>query len=150
MTRPSRPQADPVAPSGSIDPPLPGTRCPPGPPTDRAALGRWGEDLAARYLSEAGLVLVERNWHCRHGEVDIVARDGDCLVICEVKTRRTRRFGEPVEAVRHDKVLRLRRLATAYLAERRPGLPLVRIDVIGVLVPLGGPPEIRHVRGVGS
>ena len=53
----------------------------------RAALGRYGENLAARHLSDAGLRVLERNWRCREGEIDIVARDGRTLVFCEVKTR---------------------------------------------------------------
>jgi len=106
--------------------------------------------MAARYLRDVGLEVLERNWRCEHGEIDIVARDGGCLVICEVKTRRSTDFGEAVEAVRWDKALRLRRLSTAYLATHRLGLGLVRIDVVGVLVPPGRPVEVRHVVGVGS
>ncbi|MEO7422849.1 MAG: YraN family protein [Ornithinibacter sp.] len=115
-----------------------------------ARLGRWGEDLAVRYLRDLGLEVLERNWRCEFGEVDIVARDGDCLVICEVKTRRTAAFGEPVEAVRWDKALRLRRLSTAYLAAQRPGTDQVRIDVVGLLAKPGQPVQIRHIVGVGS
>ena len=59
------------------------------------ALGRFGEDVAARHLERAGLVLVERNWRCREGEIDIVARDGAVLVFCEVKTRSRPGFGSP-------------------------------------------------------
>ena len=69
-----------------------------------------------RYLREQGMEVLDRNWRCEIGEVDIVARDGDCLVICEVKTRRTLGFGEPVEAVTFAKAMRLRQLAAAYLA----------------------------------
>ncbi|MEO5610770.1 MAG: YraN family protein [Ornithinibacter sp.] len=115
-----------------------------------ARLGRWGEDLAARYLRDRGLEVLQRNWRCEYGEVDIVARDGDCLVICEVKTRRTAAFGEPVEAVRWDKALRLRRLSSAYLAAHRPGTAQVRIDVVGVLATPGHPVQVRHVVGLGS
>ncbi len=136
MTSPGTPPSDPAAPAG--------------PQGARARLGRWGEDLAARYLRDIGLEVLERNWRCEHGEVDIVARDGNCLVICEVKTRRSAVFGEPVEAVRWDKALRLRRLATAYLATHRVGLGLVRIDVVGVLVAPGRAVEVRHIMGVGS
>ena len=133
--------------SGTPPPHRPATT---GPREARARLGRWGEDIAARYLRDVGLEVLERNWRCEHGEIDIVARDGGCLVICEVKTRRSADFGEPVEAVRWDKALRLRRLSTAYLATHRLGLGLVRIDVVGVLVPPGRPVEVRHVVGVGS
>ena len=63
------------------------------------ALGRYGEDLAVRHLESLGMTVVARTWRCALGELDIVARDGARLVVCEVKTRRTDRFGAPVEAV---------------------------------------------------
>jgi putative endonuclease len=120
-----------------------------GPPS-RLALGRYGEELAARYLREQGLAVVERNWRCAHGEVDIVARDGSYLVICEVKTRRGTGFGDPVEAVTAAKASRLRRLASAYLHDHGGHRGPVRIDVVGVLCVPGRPPVLRHVVGVGS
>ena len=86
------------------------------PSRDTASLGRYGEELAVRYLREQGMEAIERNWRCAHGEVDVVARDGDSLVICEVKTRRPSGFGAPVEAVTFAKVMRLRRLAGAYVS----------------------------------
>ncbi len=116
----------------------------------RTALGRYGEELAARYLRERGMTLLARNWRCEHGEIDIVARDGPCLVVCEVKTRRGTAFGEPVEAVTVRKALRLRRLAWAYLREHGPHQGPVRIDVVGVLCRRGRRPVVRHVVGVGS
>ena len=62
-------------------------------------LGALGERIAAAYLTDAGLRVLDRNWRCREGELDIVAREGDALVFCEVKTRRGIGFGHPVEAV---------------------------------------------------
>ena len=96
-----------------------------------------------RYLREQGMEVLDRNWRCEHGEVDVVARDGDCLVICEVKTRRSAGFGEPVEAVTFAKAMRLRRLAAAYLAGHGRGhrAAQVRVDVVGILCrpgPAGG------------
>lgn len=76
-------------------------------------LGRYGEDVAVRHLHDQGLVILERNWRCRAGEIDIVARHGDVLVFCEVKTRRSDRFGSPVEAVTPRKLARMRVLAAA-------------------------------------
>lgn len=123
---------------------------PPTPPPDpRRGLGRYGEDLAARFLEERGMRVLERNWRCEHGEVDLVALDGRCLVICEVKTRRGTGFGDPVEAVTVAKALRLRRLAAVY-ARSHPGAERVRIDVVGVLCRPGEAPRVRHVVGVGS
>jgi len=112
------------------------------------ALGRFGEDVAARYLSELGMRVVERNWRCDLGELDIVAIEGSTLVVCEVKTRRTDQFGSPVEAVTSRKAARLRRLAGRWLAEHPHARPVeVRIDVIGVLRPARGATLVDHRRG---
>jgi putative endonuclease len=120
------------------------------PPGPRESLGRYGEELAVRYLREQGMEVLERNWRCAHGEVDVVARDGDCLVICEVKTRRPSGFGDPVEAVTFAKAMRLRRLAGAYVSAHPAGFTRLRIDVVGILCRPGSPPVVRHVVGVGS
>ncbi len=119
------------------------------------SLGTYGERMAARYLRESGLEVLDRNWRCTLGEIDLVARDGACLVVCEVKTRRSTSFGSPVEAVDHRKLARLRRLSASWLAERRatpPGLAwrvdAVRVDVVGVLRPRVGPCVIEHLAGV--
>ena len=116
-------------------------------------LGTYGERMAVRYLTDRGFDVLEQNWRCDLGEIDIVARDGGCLVVCEVKTRRSTTFGQPIEAVDHRKLARLRRLAAAWLAERRavgspvPGVAWVRVDVVGVLRPRRGPCRIEHVVG---
>jgi putative endonuclease len=113
------------------------------------ALGRYGEELAARRLSEAGMVVLARNWRCAAGEIDIVARDGDVLVICEVKTRSGEGFGSPLEAVTAAKAARLRRLAMAWLAEHDVHPAEIRIDVVGIVRGRsGGPSKVEHVRGV--
>ena len=114
----------------------------------RRALGRYGERLAARYLEDLGMHVVDRNWRCVHGELDLVARDGDCLVFCEVKTRRSVRFGDPVEAITHTKAARLRRLAAAWLRAHDVHAGRIRIDVVGVLRPSTGPAIVRHLVGV--
>lgn len=98
----------------------------------RPALGRLGEDAAADLYVELGFEIVERNYRCVGGEIDVIATDGKVLVFCEVKTRRTDRWGDPSEAVGYRKQQRLRRLAATWLAERRAGLP-VRFDVISIL-----------------
>ena len=77
------------------------------------ALGRFGEDHAARFLISAGISVIERNWRCAEGELDVVAFEGDVLVVCEVKTRRDDKFGGPLYAVTPMKVARLRRLAVS-------------------------------------
>lgn len=115
----------------------------------RAALGAFGEELAAQHLTSRGLVLLDRNWRCDLGEIDLVARDGNVLVICEVKTRRGAGFGTPEEAVTRAKAARLRRLAARWLADHPVSPAGLRIDVIGVSLSRGGAaPEVNHLVGV--
>ena len=80
-----------------------------------------GEELAARYLAEQGWVVLDRNWRCTHGEIDLVARDGDCLVFCEVKTRRGLGYGSPTEAIAYAKLHRLRQLAAEWISAEWSG-----------------------------
>ena len=115
----------------------------------RRELGRFGEAYAARHLVERGMVVLDRNWRCEAGEIDLVLRDGRVLVVCEVKTRSSEAFGSPLEGVSERKAARLRRLAGHWLAEHDLRPPHVRIDLVGVLMPGGGPPVVEHVRGVG-
>ncbi|NUS35890.1 MAG: YraN family protein [Pseudarthrobacter sp.] len=112
-------------------------------------LGRRGEDLAAGYLEALGMLVVERNWRCSEGEIDIVALDGDALVIAEVKTRRSLDYGHPFEAVGPEKLARLHRLAAAWCRGRELRMPLRRIDVIAVVDDGGGEPGLEHLKGVG-
>jgi putative endonuclease len=112
-------------------------------------VGRNGEELAAKYLTDIGLTVMTRNWRCREGELDIVATDGrDLAVICEVKTRSGVRYGSGAEAVDAGKRRRIRRLATLWLADHRarPGIRL-RFDVISVLWEPGADPQLTHIAG---
>ena len=115
----------------------------------RQALGRWGERLAERRLSELGFVVLDRNWRCRLGEIDLVLREDDILVVCEVKTRRNEDFGHPLACVDEVKAERLRGLALIWADEHGLTTVPLRVDVVGVLCPIGGPAEIEHVRGIG-
>jgi putative endonuclease len=115
-------------------------------PTQR--LGQWGEELAAFHLERRGMAVLDRNWRCEHGEIDIVALDGDCLVVCEVKTRRGMAHGGPVHAISWAKRMRLRRLAAAWLAAHDRPVAGVRIDVVGIVRPSSGPAELVHLPGV--
>lgn len=119
----------------------------------RNALGRYGEDLACRYLGSLGYAVLARNWRCSSGELDIVAVDGECLVACEVKTRSSATFGAPEEAVTPVKLRRIRLLAARWLAEAdslpSPRPAAVRVDVIAIAVPRRGAPDVRHLVGVG-
>ncbi|MDQ1625571.1 MAG: putative endonuclease [Actinomycetota bacterium] len=111
-------------------------------------LGRYGENVAASHLVAAGLTILERNWRCDIGEIDIVARDGDVLVVCEVKTRSGLGFGAPLEAVSPRKAARLRRLAARWLDERAVHPGQIRVDLVGVLQTGRGAAEVEYVRGV--
>lgn len=112
------------------------------------AVGHYGEDVAVRHLTEAGLEVVERNWRCAAGEIDVVARERGCLVVCEVKTRSSLAFGSPLEAITPAKAARLRRLATLWLREHDVHAAEVRFDVVGVLRQPRGAAVVEHLRGV--
>lgn len=111
------------------------------------AFGRFGEQLAAQHLEAAGLTVLARNWRCRDGEIDLVAREGETLVFCEVKTRRGSRYGNPAEAVSRVKTARIRQLAAAFLAAERPPYSEIRFDVVAVLALPGKPVALEHLRG---
>jgi putative endonuclease len=111
-------------------------------------LGRYGEECAAEFLTTAGWQILDRNWRCQAGELDIVACDGTTLVVVEVKTRSGTRFGYPAEAVNHQKLARLRRLAGQWLIEHDVHPSQIRIDVVSVLAPPDGPLSIEHLPGV--
>lgn len=111
-------------------------------------LGRDGEDLAADHLRRSGLTILDRNWRCSSGEIDIVARDGSALVVCEVKTRSSTAYGHPAQAVTRRKIRRLRELALRWLDERQIYVPEIRFDVIAIVQPPNGTPVLEHLRGV--
>ena len=112
-------------------------------------LGRRGEQAAVEYLERAGLRILDRNWRCAEGEIDIVAAERQVLVICEVKTRSSTRFGSPLEAISRSKRARLRRLAIRWLVAHGVLFEEVRIDAIGLTRDESGHYQIEHVRGVG-
>ncbi|CAA9216325.1 MAG: Endonuclease [uncultured Actinomycetospora sp.] len=118
---------------------------------DRRALGQRGEDVAAAFLADRGLAVLERNWRCREGELDLVAADGGRLVVAEVKTRSGTGYGLPAEAVTPRKAARIRLLALRWLAERHAagggGFAEVRFDVLAVLLAGGAAPRVEHYEG---
>ena len=115
---------------------------------DKDALGRRGEQLAADYLQGLGLRLVERNWRCALGEIDLVMRDGSETVFVEVKTRAGLGYGHPLEAITAAKLARLRRLAAAW-CEAHPGeASSIRIDAVAVVASRSEPVRIEHLRRV--
>jgi putative endonuclease len=99
----------------------------------RRALGAAGEERAARWYTARGYEVLDRNWRCRDGELDLVLARGRVLVVVEVKTRRTDRFGSPAEAVTRAKQQRLRRLSLRYLEATGARPSSVRFDVVAIL-----------------
>jgi putative endonuclease len=117
----------------------------------RAEIGALGEQLAVEHLASLGLEVLDRNWRCRYGELDVIAADRPTrtVVFVEVKTRTSDRFGGVREAVTPDKVRRLRRLAGLWLADNGGSWAAVRIDVVGVRIGRQPTPEITHLQAVG-
>ena len=116
-----------------------------------AALGRNGEDIAAAHLESQGWCIIERNWRCPKGELDIIAWDEreQTLVFVEVKSRSSVAFGDPVETITWRKLSKLRELVTLWLRVTEPRVRSIRLDVIGVLMPRGQEPAVTHLRGIG-
>jgi putative endonuclease len=119
----------------------------------RQQVGRRGEDLACAELVRQGLVVVDRNWRCSLGEIDIVAaEDGDrgvTLVFCEVKCRTGLGFGHPLEAITFTKMQTLRQLAAYWLRQHQVKAAGIRLDAIGVVLVPGQEPSLTHVKAVG-
>ena len=113
-----------------------------------AELGRRGEQLAVDHLEARGMAVLERNWRCRLGEIDIVARDGGDLVFIEVKTRSNGDYGHPFEAITPIKLARLRRLAIAWCESSEASAARIRIDAVAVLAPAEAPALIEHLEGI--
>ena len=112
----------------------------------RQKLGRWGEHVAATHLEAKGMLILERNWRCARGEIDLVAREDDALVFVEVKTRRGRALGLPEEALTPAKAQRLVMLGEAYLAEHELVDVPWRVDLVAVeLDPHGKLLRCEHI-----
>ncbi|MBD8515895.1 YraN family protein [Plantibacter sp. CFBP 8804] len=111
-------------------------------------LGRRGEQVAADHLEACGYRILDRNWRCPQGELDLIADDDGTLVFVEVKTRSGVGFGDPAEAVTPSKLARIGRLAGAWCAEHRPRSRRMRVDVVGIVLPSEGDMRLQHLRGV--
>jgi putative endonuclease len=114
--------------------------------SQHCALGKTGEDLACDELSARGYAILDRRYRTRAGEIDIVARDGDALVFVEVKTRRSARYGMPFEAITRAKRRKIVRMASDYLARRRPRARSCRFDVVSIVVDPRGRAAIELIR----
>src|SRR5690242_18928317 len=121
---------------------------PGGPDTRKQAMGRYGEELAARHLSGLGMALLDRNWRFREGEIDLVLRDCDALVVCEAKTRTDDSHGSLHEAVTPAKLERLLRLGERWADAHGVRPPETRVDLVSVLQPHSGRSVLNHVRGL--
>jgi putative endonuclease len=123
-------------------------------PVRNRQLGVRGENEAVRFLSARGFVILDRNWRCTQGELDIVAQDGVDLVFVEVKARSSLRFGHPFEAVTGAKLARLRSLTVLWRDAHPRATGPSRIDVVSIVMPdhdgdiAVASPHIEHLRGV--
>lgn len=110
-------------------------------------MGIWGEELATAYLQEKGYVILERDWHSKHRDIDLIAQDGDCIVFVEVKTRRNRDFADPLQAVNYKKLKNLRLAINHYINYHKLENPW-RFDVITIVGTMGTTmPDIDHIEG---
>lgn len=110
-------------------------------------LGKYGEDLAAQYLTDRGYKIVDRNWRCSLGEIDLVAFYHGRFIFVEVKTRNGTAFGHPFEAITPIKVSRMRKLVAQWCSSNQKAGVNVRLDAIAVLV-TGGRVAIEHLKQV--
>jgi putative endonuclease len=110
----------------------------------RQLFGRDGENLAERFLKKKGYVLVERNYRCRDGEVDLIVLDRKTVVFVEVKTRSDHSFGNPLEAVERRKQQKMIRAAQSFLAQKKLQNRDARFDVIGISW-FGSKPSVEHI-----
>jgi putative endonuclease len=110
----------------------------------RQVLGKQGEEVAERYLMKKGYKLVERNYRCAAGEVDLIVLDRRVIVFVEVKTRSGDRFGSPLEAVEARKQRKMMRAAQFFLSQKGLHQRDARFDVVGISWP-GGKPIVEHI-----
>ncbi|MFC6355251.1 YraN family protein [Luethyella okanaganae] len=116
---------------------------------DRNELGRRGETFAVEYLRAGGYRVIDRNWRCESGEIDIVAERNGETAFVEVKTRSGLGYGHPFAAISPAKLERMRRLAMLWCdASPRP-VSRIRLDVIGIVWPAGSPPRLEHLERLG-
>lgn len=115
----------------------------------KQALGAYGERVAEEHLVAQGMTLLDRNWRCPQGEIDLVLRDGAVLVVCEVKTRTSTLNGTPHEAITDAKLERLQRLGILWADARGVSPQERRIDLVAVMRSRRGAAVVDHVRGIG-
>lgn len=112
----------------------------------RPLLGAVGEMLAAEHLKRSGYRILERNYRCKAGEIDVVAKEGGVLAFVEVRSKSSDAFGTPLESIRFRKRSKLRQVAAYYLAERSIDCDGIRFDAVGVTWPAACEPSCELVR----
>lgn len=110
-------------------------------------LGKWGEDIAATFLQEKGYIILERDWHSGHRDIDIIARKGNALVFVEVKTRRNSIFVDPEQAVDYRKMRNLRGAMNHYMKFKQLSLT-PQFDIVTVVGTMEHEPEINHIEDI--
>lgn len=115
-------------------------------PDRRRHIGRLGEDIAAAYIERLGWRVLDRNWRTRYGELDLIAADGDSLVVVEVKTRASRTFADPAEAITVQKLRRMRRLAGQWLSAQDTRWRTVRFDAVAIQLDIAEPEDLERAR----
>lgn len=115
------------------------------PQVNRKELGRWGEERAAEYLHKKGLNIIEHNYRCSIGEMDLIAYHGNTLVFVEIKTRRSLSFGLPAESVTSKKQKKYFKIAQCYMKEKGIKDVNCRFDVVEVMVNSDGSCQFNHI-----
>ncbi|MBI1920724.1 MAG: YraN family protein [Geobacter sp.] len=117
-----------------------------GEPNNNKTLGELGEEIAVAFLKGRKFRIIERNFRCKCGEIDIVARDGKTFVFVEVKTRRTASYGPPQLAVTPFKQRQNSKAALTWLASKKMQDVPARFDVVAIVLRDHAIPEIEHIR----
>lgn len=113
----------------------------------KQVIGKYGEQIAAKYLQDRGYQIIEQNWRCDLGEIDLIAKNKSTIVFVEVKTRNGVGYGHPFEAITKTKVHRMRQLAAAWCAQHEKSGFQIRLDAVAVLI-RDGRVAIEHLKQV--
>ena len=115
---------------------------------ERRAFGNRGEDLAVAFCLSHGYRIVDRNWSCRMGEIDLIAEQNGVTHFIEVKTRRTTEFGNPEESITSTKLQHLRRAIEMYLRMAKSPPVQYQADALAITMREGKPPEVHFIEGI--
>jgi len=115
---------------------------------ERKDFGRRGEDRATAFFVSRGFHIVDRNWSCRYGEIDLICEKSGMIHFVEVKTRRTRQYGNPEESITETKLGRLRRSVQLYVHDHQLDWSCVCIDALAILAEPGKTPEYHYIENI--